>query len=294
MSFCKTKSLPGFKGVSIYTVVSFVISEARKYDITTRANSVAFSFFLAIFPAIIFLFTLLPYLNISFDFLEVFRESTQRMIPQEAHSYLFGIIDDLISIERKGLASVGFILALFFSSGGMLTLMMGFDKTYPEFKKRGILKRRLIALYLTVLLSALFVLSLVVIVFGKSLLAYATGYIEQELIVKTIIYFARILFSFCVIYVGVTLIYQLGPSLVRRVSFWNPGAVLATILSIFSSLIFAYFVNRFGTYNEVYGSIGALIVIMIWLQINAFIIIIGFELNASIAVNKEADHSKLS
>jgi len=277
--------LPGFKGVSLYQVIAFVIGEANKYDITTRANSMAFSFFIALFPAIIFLFTLIPYLPISFDFLEAFKGSTNNILPHEAHRFFFEMLDGVIAIDRTGLRSVGFFLALFFSSSGMLTLMTGFDKTYPAFAKRSFLKKRFVALNLTILIAALFIVSLILIVFGKQLLMAGMSHIQDEFVSKSLIYVLRLFVTFIVIYTGITSIYRWGPSMVKKVAYWNPGALVATSFSILTSLIFAYFVNQFGRYNEIYGSIGALIVIMIWMQINAFIIIIGFELNASIAVN---------
>lgn len=246
----------------------------------------AFSFFLALFPALIFLFTLIPYLPINFDFLGEFKNSTENILPLQAHKYLFEMIDGVVAMDRAGLRSVGFVLAAFFSSTGMLTLMTGFDKTYPSFMKRGFFKKRLVAIYLTVLISTLFVVSLILIVFAKQFLDIGLAHVHDEFLNKLIFMTLRFVVTFIIIYTGITSIYRWGPSMVKKVAYWNPGAMVATTLSIITSLLFAYFVNQFGRYNEIYGSIGALMVIMIWMQINAFIIIIGFELNASIEVNK--------
>jgi len=286
IGFSKKRSLPGFKGISIYSILSFVLGEAYDHDIYIRANSVAFSFFLALFPSLIFLFTLIPFIPGSVDFLDVFNESTRDIIPFAAHDYLFEMIGGVVEIERTGLRSVGALLALLFASSGMVTLMTGFDKNYEAFKKRNFLETRLIALWLTILLSSLLLVSFVLIVFGKQFLIFLTDYLGVEPYAGYTLMTFRYIVIFLLFYTGITLIYRLGPTLINRVPYWNPGAIIATVFSILSSMGFAYFVNNFGRYNEIYGSIGALIVIMIWLQINAFIIIVGFELNASIAVHE--------
>ncbi len=298
VKFTKQKSLPGFKGVPIYSVLKFVIGEATKYDISTRANSIAYSFFLAIFPSIIFLFTLIPLLPIDFDFLNAFSESTKDILPAEAHKYIFSVVNDVVNINRTGLRSIGFFLAVFFASSGMLTLMTGFDKSYSVFNQRSFLHKRLVALYLTFLLTLLLVISLVLIVFGSQIVQYGMSYILED-IANVTLYLLRIVMTFLVLYTGFTIIYRIGPSLKDKTEYINTGAIVATLLSILTSLVFAYFVNKFGRYNELYGSIGALIVVMIWLQLNAFILIIGFELNVSIAMGlldnvEESDHSNAS
>lgn len=284
----KSTSIPGLSGIPVYNIIRFIIIEFQKDDIYTRANSVAFSFFLSIFPSIIFLFTLLPLLPFTSGYQEIINSSVYEILPQEAAAYIMDIVNDMLSIKREGLLSAGFLLALFFASSGMLTLMYGFDKSYDStFKSRGYFKKRLVAVALTLLLGTVLIMSIIFIILGKPLLSLAietiglSGYYSNILIVSK--WVLTILMIYCII----TLIYRYGPSMYRRIELFNTGAYLATSLSILSSVGFAYFVDNFGKYNEIYGSIGALIVLMVWIQINAFIILAGFELNASIAVNKD-------
>lgn len=284
--FSKRIKVPGFKGMSVFEIISFVIEEASKDAIYTRANSVAFSFFMSIFPTIIVLFTLIPFLPGTQNFVEVISDSTSDILPQNAHQYIFEIVDGVANTERGGLRSVGAILALFFASSGMLTLMNGFDKNYKVFKTRGFLLKRIIAVYLTLLMTILFMFSFVLIVLGKQFIGLGIEYFGMQSYATVTFLIARVLGIVTIFYLGITLIYRLGPSLLTKVPFWNPGAILATGFSLLSSFGFAFFVNNFGRYNEIYGSIGALIVIMIWLQINAYIIVVGFELNASVAVHQ--------
>jgi len=277
-------------------------------NISTRANSVAFSLFLAIFPFIIFLFTLLPILfqpsdfaqilqNIlpasegiteSSSYLDILSDYLESILPNSANQYLLGIIDSIIGIQREGLLSLGFILAIFFASSGMLTLMSGFDKSYSEsFKTRSYLKKRGVAIALTVLLSVLFISSFFLLIIGNLILSYISEKIGLTDGSIWLLSFFKAAVAFLLLYIGVTIIYRYGPSLKKRIPFINPGSIIATLLSILTSFGFSYFVNNFGRYNELYGSIGALIVIMLWLQFNAFVLLIGFELNASIAVNRD-------
>ena len=288
INFSKKYSLPGFSGVPIYDVIAFIYQEAMRDDIITRANSVAFSFFLSLFPALIFLFTLMPMFPIAADYISLFKASTQDFLPSEAHRYLFSVIEGVASIKRGGLQSLGFIFAIIFSSSGMLTLMYGFSKSYEHvFKKRSFLKNRLVAIFLTVMVGSIFMISIFLIILGQPILELAidksnlTGYSTYVFnVFKWII-------VLLVVYLGITIIYRYGSAMREKLKWWNTGAILATLISILSSIVFSFFINSFGRYNEIYGSIGALIVLLVWIQINALIVLIGFELNAGIAVNKD-------
>ena len=284
----KRYSFPGFRGVPIYNVADFIYQELQKENLTMRANAAAYNFFLSLFPTIIFFFTLLPLLPFTASYEEILENSMKEFLPEAAHHYLFDIVHGILGIKREGLLSVGFFLAVIFSSSGMLTLMDGFDKSYAlTFKKRSWLRKRIISIVLTILLAALMMASLVLIILGGQILGSLFDYLELGRYTTLSFLILRWIVVIFLFYLVITTIYIYGPSLQRKISFINPGATLATVFSIVSSLLFAYFVNNFGRYNELYGSIGALIVLLIWMQINAFILIAGFELNASIAVNKD-------
>lgn len=286
---CKKYSLPGFSGVPVYDVISFIYKEAMKDDIVTRANSIAFNFFISLFPAIIFLFTLLPLFPVTADYISIFKDSTSGFLPQQAHRYLFEIIEGVASIKRGGLQSLSFIFAVVFSSSGMLALMYGFNKSYEGvFKHRSYFKNRLVAIFLTILLGAIFLISTFLIIFGEPVLEFLIDKLRLEGHSATVFLMSKWIFSLAIVYLGITLIYRYGSAMREKIKWINTGAILATILSILSSLLFSFFINNFGRYNEIYGSIGALIVLLLWIQINAFVVLVGFELNAGIAVNKAA------
>jgi len=295
LAWSKRYSPAVFKEVTVYEVVTFVLKEAHKDNLTSRANSVAFSLFLSIFPLILFLFTLLPMLPVVHDYMTTLSEQLRGVIPENAHDYIFSIIYDITSIKRDGLLSLGAFLALVFSSNGMLTLMSGFDKAYHDtFKSRPWWKSRLLSILLTLILSILLIISLVSVVVESHILNYLSERFDVDDGVLYLGSLANKIFSVFLIYTGISLIYTIGPSMHRRMNFINLGSIVATILSLLTSLAFSYFINNFGRYNQLYGSIGALIVLMIWIQFNSFIILVGFELNASLAVqaNRKRNQKK--
>ncbi len=293
LAWSKVYSPPGFSGVTIYEVITFVIKETQKDNLTTRANSISFSLFLSIFPAIIFLFTLLPLFPVVQDYTAMLSDQLVGVIPKSAHEYIFSIIYDITAIKRDGLLSLGAVLALFFSSNGMMTLMSGFDKAYNDiFKPREWWRTRLVAIALTVILSLLLIISLIMMVVEGKVMNYVANVYHVSEVILTLVSIFNWLFAVFMVYTGISLIYTFGPSMHRRIPFINIGSIMATMLSLLTSLGFSYFINNFGRYNEIYGSIGALIVMMVWIQFNSFIMLVGFELNASLAVHKTQRYLK--
>lgn len=283
----KQTTLPGFGGIPIYVVINFFFQELKKESLIVRANAMAFSFFLSLFPSLIFLFTLLPYLPID-DLIVTFKRSIQQVMPSQGAEYLFLIIDQVTSIPRGGLLSLGLLLAIFFASNGIQTMLRGFYKSYEvSYKIRSGLQTRWVSIRLTLFLGVLLICSLILIVIGR-------GTLDHLLIGASINWvsgFSLIVLRWVVLlalyYAGLSIIYRYGPALKRRVKFFSPGTTLATTLSIASSIAFSFYVSKFNTYDRVYGSLGALIVMMLWLQINSLILLIGYELNASIAINRD-------
>ena len=288
LRWSKSYSFPGFSGVPLYDIVAFLIKELKADNLTTRANSVAFNFFLSLFPMIIFVLPLVAQMPFVENFWLDLQKSMVNILPDTARIYLIDLIGEMRMESQLGVQSLGFILTIFFASSGMLTLMYGFDKSYrTSFKSRSYIHKRWIALLLTALVSILFILSVLFIILGEQIVGNLMNQLNLPTYQSSSIFVIRWIILFISFYSVITLIYRYGTSLLRPLKMINPGAILAATISISSSVIFSYFVNNFGRYNEIYGSIGALIVILIWLQINAFILLAGFELNASIAVNRD-------
>jgi len=293
----KTHSLPGFFEVPVYDVLVFIYHESRRSDLLIRANSMAYSFFLSLFPTLILLFTLLPYfqtyifsyLPAGAGYYEVMEEQIQQLMPGGAGDSLFEFIHDITSNPRFGLLSFGFILAIYFSSNGMITLMKSFEKIdqVKTFKSRGGIKSRGIAILLTFLLGLLLVVSVILIILGNHIIDFLSEYIKLDFFAKYSLYAVKWFVIVGLFYTSIAIIYRYGSSMYRKFPYFTTGTTLACILSILTSVLFSFYVDNFGAYNKFYGSIGTIIVIMIWIQLNAFILLVGFELNASIAVNRD-------
>lgn len=285
----KKLKLPGFSEVPIYNIVTFIYEELKKDDIITRANSVAFSFFLSIFPFIIFVLPIISITPWVRQSIAEFEQNIEGVLPQYAIDYIIGIITEIQPEGIFGVQGIGFLFAAFFASSGMLTLMYGFDKSYEiSFKSRSYLKKRLVAFNLTILLSVILILSVVFIVVGQQYLQHLIDTISIGFIQALLFQMIKWLVVYFLFYVVITIIYRYGPSIYRPLKLINPGATVASVFSLLASMGFFYFLNNFGKYNEIYGSIATLIIILLWLQINSFIILAGFELNASIIVNRDA------
>ncbi len=299
IDWSKTHSLPGFFSVPIYDVIVFVFNETRRFDLFTRANSIAFSFFLSIFPALLSLFTLLPYLQRYFfrylkpgeTFQEYLSEEIHKIMPGQAGDSLFEFVENIITKPQVGILSFSFILAIYFSSNGMMAMMQSFEKSYQTtFRKRSAIKKRLVAAMLTVLLGTLLIASFILIILGNQLIGWLGEYIELAGFSTTSIAILRWVVIILLFYTGIGILYRYGAATYRRFHLFSPGATLATILSLLTSVAFSVYIDEFGryeTYLKFYGSVTAFIILMLWIQLNSLILLVGFELNASIAVNRD-------
>ena len=315
VGWSQRNSLPGFFDVPIYDVLDFINVEIKQFNLTMRANSMAFSFFLSIFPLILVIFTLIPYIlplfsgfilpyipeeliirdlsgevNFNQTILAQIKEliNEVQFLPANAGKQLVEFINRIALEPRFDLLSFGFVLAFFFASNGMLTMMQGFEKSHTTtFVKRSVIQKRVIGIWITILLGVLVISALLLIILGNTLLSYLFVYLDTDIFTEISIQVLRWIISFLLFYFGIALIYHFGIATKTKVKYFSPGASLATFLSIGTSLAFAWYVNSFGAYNKLYGTIGTFIVIMLWIQINCFIILIGFELNAAIAVNRD-------
>jgi membrane protein len=286
LEWSKTHSMPGLKKIPFYNLITFIIKETNDDDLTTRANSMAFSFFMAIFPSIIVLFTLLPYTPVKDQFDDVLYQSIHEIMPGNAGLMVMKLLRDIYSIPHGGLMSLGFFLAFWFASNGMVSMMAGLDRNYASamFVRRNWFQKRLIALQLTFLVGFILVASVVLVIMGNIILQLVFHYVKVDLITRFVVFAFRWIVVLLLFYATFSTIYRYGAATRQRISFFNPGALLATLLSVVTSWGFSFYVDNFGTYNKVYGSIGTLICLMVWIEINCLILLIGFELNAAIVV----------
>ena len=287
----KVTSLPGFRGIPLFDVVNFFIGQVKTIGMTERASAIAYNFFMAIPPVIIFLFTLIPFLPITQKIQEQLYELIRDVIPGEKdNAVLINFLQDFINKPRNGLLSLGFILSLFFSSNAMMGIMRSFDKNYIGFRKRSDLQKRGVALKITLVLF--------VIVFASVLLLVGRGAVLQWLgiqsqLARNIIINARWAIIVLLFFACISYIYRHAPAVHKKWRLINPGSILATFLMLLMTLLFSWWVGRFGNYNQLYGSIGTVLILLILIFINSLVLLIGFELNVSItSLKKIADERK--
>ena len=271
----------GFTGLSLYDVSVFFIKGLQEGAITTRASSLAFNFFLAFFPSIIVFFTLIPYIPID-GFQQTLMEIISNVLPPSTNSATFSTLEDIINNQRGGLLSIGFILALYFSTNGMSSLIQAFNSSYHIRENESIIKHQMLSILLTIVISALVFLTIILIIFGKAAIVYMIDYQlinENKLVLLNAAKWVILIFM---LFLGITTIFNLGPAIKSQIKIFSPGAILATLFIILTSIVFSYYIDNFSQYNKIYGSIGTLIIILLWIYFNAIFLLIGFELNASI------------
>jgi len=280
----KKITLPFFDGLPLYDVARFFWKGIVDGAITTRASAIAFNFILAVFPTIIFLFTLIPYIPID-NFQVQLMQLIESVLPDNAYSAIQSTIQDIVTQPRGSLLSVGFFAAFIFSTNGLVSIIVAFNGTIHAIETRNIVSLYLTAFGLSIILTTLTTLSVALITVSQHSLAFlvAEQYIRSD---SDFIYYMVIGVKWLVIlflfFFAFAFLFYYAPARKMKFRFISAGGTLATALSIVISVGFSFYINNFGKYNTLYGSIGTLIVVMLWFYFMALILLIGFELNVSI------------
>tara|TARA_B100000953_G_C17974106_1_gene407020 strand:- start:85 stop:975 length:891 start_codon:yes stop_codon:yes gene_type:complete len=276
----------GFSGLSIYDVAIFFWKGLIKGAITTRASSLAFNFFLAFFPSIIVFFTLIPYIPIE-GLQDTLMELLGTVLPPSTNEITFQTLEDIINNPRGGLLSIGFILALYFSTNGINSLIEAFNSSYHIREIRPLIQQRILSLGLTILLSVMLIIAIGLIIFGTVVVNYL---VNSEIITTSaadLIIYGKWMVMLAMLFFGISILFHLGPALKSKWKLFSPGSIFATIFIIITSIGFNYYIQNFSQYNKIYGSIGTLMIILLWMYFNSIILLTGFELNASISNAKK-------
>jgi membrane protein len=277
----KQISLPGFESIPIYDVVVFFVRGIQRGALTTRASSIAFHIALASLPLIIYFFTLIPFIPIP-DFQEGVLSLAESILPSNVYGLLENTLRDMF-IKRKALQLLGILIALYFATNAINVLIVAFNNTYHAIESRSWIERRAIAAFLVIIMFFLIATAVSLIIFSRSAINLLDS---KDIIQKAFtLYLFRIgkwIVIIAMIYSALSFLYWLGPSRKMKWKFYSAGSSLASVLVILTSLIFSSIINNFGQFNKFYGSIGTLMVILLWLYFNSIALLIGFELNASI------------
>jgi membrane protein len=275
---------PGFQGLSMLVVIRFFFEALTKGSITTRAAAISFRLFLAFFPAIILLLSLIPYVPIP-HFQKELMDSIHTFFPGDTFSLVEDTLNDLINKKYNTLISIGFILVIYYASNSINAIFVGFNESYHFEDHTHPILRRALSILLIFVLGIILAGAITLIIFSETLIAFVgdKDWLADKALVL-MLDIARWGITVTLIYVVITTLYNVGMGVRRRKNwkFWNVGAVLATFLFVVTSLGFAYFVNNFAQFNKLYGSLGTLMVLLIWMNLNCVILLAGFDLNASI------------
>jgi len=275
-------SFPGLQGISIYYVVVFFIKGFQKGTMVTRASSIAFNVLIGILPALIFFFTLIPFVPIP-NFQNEILLFLENILPENAFLMIEETLIEVITKKSGGLLFSMFLATVLISTNGIHALLHAFNVSSHEFETRSWVSQRRTSLFLLFVITLLLAVAIIITLLGKTTL---NKLVELEIIRMNVIYYMIaaakwIIFMALVFFVISTIYYQI-PARKTEWKYFSPGSIVATFLFIVSSLGFSAYVNNFGQYNKLYGSIGTLLVILLWIYFNSISLLIGFELNASI------------
>jgi membrane protein len=292
-SWLKKIKFKGYNNLSLYRFLKIFIGNLQEDEIMARANGVAFNFILAIFPTIIFLFTLIPYVS---NYFPAINENSIMaflgdLMPDNMYAIASSAILDIVRNQRGGLLTFGFVLALYLATNGMMTLMRAFNACYRTIEKRNWLTMWLTATGLTIMLSFVLLFASAMLIVGQIALHEITdvakiGHFGLEHYLLDVLRFLIILVVF---FLAISSIYYFGPAVHYNWKFFSIGSVIATLAFLGISYGFSFYVANFSSYNKVYGSIGALIALMVWVQLVTAVLLFGYEINASLHYGRKVE-----
>ncbi len=277
--------LPGFEGMPLYDVLEFFFRGLFKGVLTYRAAAIAYNFFLALIPFVMFLFTLIPFVtgeHYQIYLLDLLKE----VIPSNIYDMVKDTVVEIIRRPHQGLLSAGFFMAIYFATNGVDAIIEGFNQSYHSMETRAWWRQKIVAFGLMLVLSLLIFISFSLLGFGelsiqiltsKHLLTSGISIFALQFIRWFVILLATLLSTSLLYYFG-----QLKTHGAIRYRFFSAGSILSTSLFIVGGVVIKLYFENFSRYNILYGSIGSLIILMVWIYYNAFIILIGFELDTSI------------
>jgi membrane protein len=272
--------LPGFQRIPLFDVVRFFFEQAQRSGFTERASAISYNFIMTIPPTVIFLFTLLPYLPIPKDFIQEMFDLIRDVVPGEKNNEgLIKFLSDILNNQRTALLSTGFVLAMFFSSNAIMGIMRSFNRNYIGFRKRKTFATRWVAIRLTFILLLLFFATIITIIMQGAILRWLG--ITNRTLIWIILNFKWVVIVM-LFFFSISFIYRYAPAVHKKWKLVSPGSILATFLMIVFTAGFSYWVNNFSNYNELYGSISTVLILMLLIYFNSLVLLIGFELNVSI------------
>ena len=276
------------EGLTFHDLVIIFYGGLVKGTFSARASAISFSFFMALFPFLLFILNLIPFIEFIDDFQIEFLVIMDSLLPPEASDFFSDIFLDIAARKRGGLLSVVFLLSIFLMANGVNSIFTGFEFSYHTRINRSILRQYIIAVGVSLILAFLLLITVVVIVY----LTYLTEDLKTMGVVTNPVGWSvagRYLLLAGMIYIAVATLYYFGTKESRLSRFFSAGASFSTVLILLNTFLFSLYIENFSSYNELYGSIGALLILMMYIWINSNILLLGFELNASLLKLKKRE-----
>ncbi len=276
----KAIKLKTLEGLSLYDILELYVLGIFKGAFSYRASAIAFSFFMALFPFALFILNLIPFIpleNFQADFLEFVEEG----VPPNTYDAIEAILRDIMETSHQGLLSSGFILSILLMTNGINAILGGFEMSAHITITRGFFRQYFISLAISLVLSMILLITVAAIVIAEVMIQKINirGYVADVSVIE----WSRYGFILLMILITTSILYKFGAKETSSIAFISYGAVFTTILIVISSYIFGIYVTKFAKYNELYGSIGTLLVLMFYIWINCMVLLLGFELNATIS-----------
>ncbi|MBX2973576.1 MAG: YihY/virulence factor BrkB family protein [Flavobacteriales bacterium] len=274
--------LPGFEGFSLYEISRFFFRSLFQGNLAMRASAIAFKVFLAFFPAVLVMLTTIPYVPIP-DFQTKLLLTFHDMLPREVYAFIESTLHDLLIRKHGALLSVSFLVGVYMASNSIDAILVGFSGSANHTTWHSALKQRLLSLGLLVALSVLTLIAIPLLTFSGSLiyrlddLGFFTSYFQVAAL-----FAAKWVVSILVVVMFVSLLYNAGDPTARRFRLFTPGAILAVFLILVVSQGLAFMFSYITDYNALYGSLGAILAVQLWLYFNMIVLLVGYELNTSI------------
>ncbi len=282
----KRLSFPGFEGVPVYNVVLQFVKAINEGVLSQRAASISFSFFMALFPGILVLFTIIPFVPID-NFQSEIMTMIQRLLPDATNSSVMQVINDIVVRPHANVLSLGFFLALIFSTNGFKSVIVAFNSSVHIHEDRSFLSLQWTSLVIVFVFTISGFITIIASIVNQHFLDFLVEYdFMRQGSIYYIIKFVNWIIMVGLILFMVSFLFYFGPKTKTRFKLISTGSTVSTVVIILVMILFNMYINNFSKYNVLYGSIGTLLIILLWIYINAFILLLGFEINASIASAK--------
>jgi membrane protein len=273
--------LPGFEGLSLYDLLETYAVGIIQGTFSSRASSIAYSFFAAFFPFLLFILNLIPYIQFIDDFQRRFLDLIEGLLPPQTQEFFYPVIEDIALNPRSDLLSFTFVLTLFLAANGVQAIFSAFEYSYHVTINRTFIRQFIVATAVAIFNAVLVLITVGLVFYGEYLILElkAGEYIDNDIMWINILQYGL---SIATLYLIISILYYFGVKEGKHIRFFSIGALVTTALFLLTTYLFGLYINNFSRYNELYGSIGALLIMLFYIWLNSNLLLLGFELNISL------------